>query len=64
MSVGRRFDDPDNIRVVFADEDAGGTDNGCPRMELINSIRGHDGGPPRTYFTGGSVSVDPLSVQN
>jgi hypothetical protein len=45
MSVGRRLNRPNNIRVVFADEDAGGTDDASPCM-VINSIGGHDGGLP------------------
>jgi hypothetical protein len=30
VSVDRRFDRPDNIRVVFTDKDEGGTDNASP----------------------------------
>jgi hypothetical protein len=53
VSVDRRFDRPDNICVVFADEDE--ADNVSPRMELINSIGGHDGGLPIRHS--GTVSA-------
>jgi Phage integrase family len=62
VSVDRRFDRPDNICVVFADEDEGGADNASPRMELINSIGGHDGGLPILHS--GTVSLEPCLCRN
>jgi hypothetical protein len=58
VSVDRRLDRPGNFRVVFADEDAGGAHNASARMELINSIGGHDGGPPR-LTSRATVSLNP-----
>jgi hypothetical protein len=60
VSVDRRFDRPDNICVVFADEDE--ADNVSPRMELINSIGGHDGGLPILHS--GTVSLEPCLCRN
>jgi hypothetical protein len=39
----------------------GGADNASPRMELINSIGGHDGGLPILHS--GTPSLEPLSAQ-
>jgi hypothetical protein len=60
VSVDRRFDRPDNICVVFADEDE--ADNVSPRMELINSIGGHDGG--LLILHSGTVSLEPCLCRN
>ena len=42
----RRFDAPDKVHIVFADEDDGRTGNKPLRKELINPIGGRDGALP------------------
>jgi hypothetical protein len=49
MTVDERFNLPDNIRVLFADEDKGVAGHTPLRIELINLIDGHDEGAPQHY---------------
>jgi hypothetical protein len=49
MTVDERFNLPDNIRVLFADEDKCVAGQMPLRIELINPIDGHDGGAPQRY---------------
>jgi hypothetical protein len=49
MTVDQRFNLPDNIRVLFANEDQGVAGHMPLRVELINPIDGHDGGAPQRY---------------
>jgi hypothetical protein len=49
VSVDRRFDRPDNIRVVFANDDERRTDSASP-CTLVNSIGGH-AGASKIHFT-------------
>ena len=44
VSADRTFDRPNNIRIVFTDEDESGSNSAFPRPKLINSIGGHDEG--------------------
>jgi hypothetical protein len=50
VSVDRRFDRPDYIGVVFANEYERRTDSAAPCTELVNSIGGH-AGASNIYFT-------------
>jgi hypothetical protein len=61
VSVDRRFNRPDYIRVVFANEYERRTESTSPCTELVNSIGGH-AGASKIYFTwyriAGIVSFD------
>jgi hypothetical protein len=49
VTVDERFNLPDNIRVLFADEDKCVAGHMRLRIELTDPIDGHDGGAPQRY---------------